>query len=91
MNRLGEEPKFGCHIIFIYLFLKVHLNECVAELFLSLSNMNVLLFVTLNSEIKEEATETRAEVKTFDHSKLKHVETQEKNALPSKSGKCALF
>lgn len=53
--------------------------------------MNVLTFVTLNSEIKEEATETRAEVKTFDHSKLKHVETEEKNALPSKSGKCALF
>ena len=79
------------YYIFIELFLRVHLNECVTELFLSLSNMNVLTFVTLNSEIKQEATETRAEVKTFDHSKLKHVETEEKNALPSKSGKCALF
>ena len=33
--------------------------------------------------IKEEATESRAEVKSFDHSKLKHVETEEKNPLPS--------
>ena len=42
-------------------------------------------------EIKEEAAETRAEVKTFDHSKLKHVEPQEKNTLPKQSGKCELF
>ena len=33
--------------------------------------------------IKEEATESRAEVKAFDHGKLKHVETQEKNPLPT--------
>ena len=43
------------------------------------------------TEIKEEATETRAEVKTFDQSKLNHVEPQEKNTLPKQSGKCALF
>ena len=33
--------------------------------------------------IKEEATDSRAEVKAFDHGKLKHVETQEKNPLPT--------
>ena len=33
--------------------------------------------------IKEEATDSRAEVKSFDHTKLKHVETAEKNPLPS--------
>ena len=33
--------------------------------------------------IKEELTESRAEVKSFDSSKLKHVETEEKNPLPT--------
>ncbi len=33
--------------------------------------------------IKEEAIESRAEVKAFDTSKLKHVETAEKNPLPT--------
>ena len=28
----------------------------------------------------------RSEVSSFDHSKLKHVETQEKEVLPTKSG-----
>ena len=28
----------------------------------------------------------RSEVSLFDHSKLKHVETQEKEVLPTKSG-----
>ena len=49
------------------------------------------VFLKILSEIKEEAKETRAEVKSFDHSKLKHVETEEKNPLPKQSGKCALF
>ena len=35
--------------------------------------------------IKEESTESRAEVKSFDHGKLKHVETEEKNPLPTAS------
>ena len=35
--------------------------------------------------IKEEATESRAEVKSFDHGKLKHVETAEKNPLPTQA------
>jgi len=34
-------------------------------------------------DIREEAIDSRAEVKSFDHSKLKHVETQEKNPLPT--------
>ena len=33
--------------------------------------------------IKEEAADSRAEVKSFDHTRLKHVETQEKNPLPT--------
>ena len=35
--------------------------------------------------IKEEATDSRAEVKSFDHGKLKHVETAEKNPLPTQA------
>ena len=38
------------------------------------------------SDIKEEAIDSRAEVKSFDHSKLKHVETSEKNSLPNAGG-----
>jgi len=61
------------------------------------ASLNCSKFTSINShhilisEIKEEAADTRAEVKTFDHSKLKHVETEEKNKLPKQSGKCALF
>ena len=33
--------------------------------------------------IKEEAVESRAEIKSFDQGKLKHVETEEKNPLPT--------
>ena len=32
--------------------------------------------------IREELVNSRAEVKSFDKSKLQHVETQEKNSLP---------
>lgn len=39
------------------------------------------------SVIDEEKKETRAEVKTFDQSKLKHVETVEKSAPPTAEGK----
>ena len=35
--------------------------------------------------IKAEATDSRAEVKSFDHGKLKHVETAEKNPLPTQA------
>ena len=42
--------------------------------------MIVPLFCTV---IKEEVADSRAEVKSFDHGKLKHVETQEKNPLPT--------
>jgi hypothetical protein len=37
--------------------------------------------------IKEEAIDSRAEVKSFDHTKLKHVETEEKNPLPTPQSK----
>ena len=37
------------------------------------------------SVIQQEATESRAEVKSFDHNKLKHVETAEKNPLPTQA------
>ena len=40
------------------------------------------VFVTV---IKEEASDSRAEVKSFDHGKLKHVETAEKNPLPTQA------
>ena len=33
--------------------------------------------------IDEESADSRAEVKSFDHGKLKHVETEEKNPLPT--------
>ena len=33
--------------------------------------------------IDQEAIHARVEVKTFDHSNLKHVETSEKNPLPT--------
>ena len=33
--------------------------------------------------IKEESVDSRAEVKSFDTNKLKHVDTQEKNPLPT--------
>ena len=40
------------------------------------------IFITV---IKEEASDSRAEVKSFDHGKLKHVETAEKNPLPTQA------
>merc|ERR1712002_1244307 len=36
-----------------------------------------------SSIIKEELVESRSEILTFDHSKLKSVETEEKNPLPT--------
>lgn len=38
------------------------------------------------TDVKEEAINSRAEVKSFDHNKLKHVETQEKVTLPGAGG-----
>ena len=37
--------------------------------------------------IKEEAVDSRAEVKSFNKSGLKHVETEEKHFMPSAQGK----
>lgn len=57
-------------------------------LYHTMSNIihNLLLIeylVIIFLDIREEAIDSRAEVKSFDHSKLKHVETQEKNPLPT--------
>ena len=46
-----------------------------------------MLITFVHLVIKEEAIDSRAEVKSFDHSKLKHVETEEKNALPDQKSK----
>ena len=45
----------------------------------------MLYYIFILSVIKEEAADSRAEVKSFDHSKLKHVETAEKNPLPTQA------
>ena len=39
------------------------------------------------ADIDEETVDSRAEVKTFDKSQLKHVETKEDNTLPGAGGK----
>ena len=44
-------------------------------------------FIFEHADVKEEAINSRAEVKSFDHSKLKHVETEEKVSLPGAGGK----
>ena len=44
---------------------------------------SVILFII--SVIQEEAADSRAEVKSFDQGKLKHVETAEKNPLPTQA------
>ena len=54
---------------------KQSLSECALK-FLLIND----LFLTV---IKEEAIDSRAEVKVFDQTKLKHVETEEKNPLPT--------
>lgn len=45
------------------------------------------MIIIIISVIKEEEKETRAEVKSFDKKNLKHVETQEKETLPTAQGK----
>ena len=42
---------------------------------------------TFSADIKEEAIDSRVEVKTFDQSKLKHTKTEEKNTLPTAQSK----
>lgn len=58
------------------------------EIFPILSVWKPILFHKItykysSAVIKEESIDSRAEVKSFDHGKLKHVETQEKNQLPT--------
>ena len=45
------------------------------------------LYIFIFPVIKEEAIDSRAEVKSFDQSKLKHVDTAEKNPLPTQQSK----
>jgi len=40
----------------------------------------------IRAEMMPDKLPDRSEVSSFDHSKLKHVETQEKEVLPTKSG-----
>lgn len=42
-----------------------------------------IIFISFSLVIDEEKTDSRAEVKSFDKSKLKHVETEEKNPTPT--------
>ena len=46
----------------------------------------IFIFDFCSSVIEEEKADSRAEVKSFDHSKLKHVETSEKVMLPGAGG-----
>ena len=46
-----------------------------------------LIVLLLLLDIHEEAVDSRSEVKTFDRSQLKHVETKEENPLPGVGGK----
>lgn len=41
------------------------------------------IFISFSLVIDEEKADSRAEVKSFDKSKLKHVETEEKNPTPT--------
>lgn len=47
---------------------------------LGFAQLSVFIFVLV---IEEEKADSRAEVKSFDKSKLKHVETEEKNPTPT--------
>ena len=53
-------------------------------------NMDVNFFL-LFADIDEEAKDSRVEVKTFDKSKLKHVDTKEENTLPGAGGETSNF
>ena len=45
------------------------------------------MIVAVFTDIKMEAIDSRVEVKSFDHSKLKHADTKEKNVLPDAQSK----
>ena len=49
------------------------------------------MFSLLFADIDEEAKDSRVEVKTFDKSKLKHVDTKEENRLPRAGGETSNF
>ena len=65
---------------------KGKLNVCyiLFELFLLL---NYWFINYIDLVIEEEKRNSRAEVKSFDKSTLKHVETQQKSSTPSEDGK----
>ena len=45
-----------------------------------------ILFVAIRAEMMPDEKPDRSEVQKFDASKLKHVETQEKNVMPTNEG-----
>ena len=51
----------------------------------------LMLIFLLFVDIDEEAKDSRVEVKTFDKSKLKHVDTKEENTLPGAGGETSNF
>lgn len=46
----------------------------------------LVVYSDIRAEMMPDTLPDRSEVAQFDHSKLKHVETQEKEVLPTKSG-----
>ena len=50
-----------------------------------------ILFVAIRAEMMPDEKPDRSEVQKFDASKLKHVETQEKNVMPTNEGNCNKF
>ena len=60
-------------------------QNCFQHPSLAMTTQRELIIPLLFLVIQEESTESRAEVKSFDHGKLKHVETAEKNPLPTQA------
>ena len=70
-------------------------GQAMVKEFVNISVFELILFIPSalcknlffnQADVKEEAINSRAEVKSFDHNKLKHVKTQEKVTLPGAGG-----
>ena len=72
----------GCHCLDYFI-----LYNSVSPASLEGLMISTTVFICLCLDIKEEAINSRAEVKSFDQTKLKHVETEEKNPLPDARSK----
>jgi hypothetical protein len=62
-----------------------HLLLHTISIFLSSTSENLISMMSF-AAIQEEKIDSRAEVKEFSKDKLKHVDTVEKNALPTANG-----